>query len=277
MGWGNGQSLGSAPASAPTTNSVQPLEPLLDNLLGMGFEMGISKRALVATQNVGLEQAIDWISEHQDDDFTPSETPSSDEPTPTRTEPQMSWEEREKILKEKIRQKKEEKNEQQREINRIKNASSSTMAKRAIEEQKRKDEVALMKRQKREEKEARAAIRAKIAAAKEDRLGQAGHVVPSSPSSSDTQPQTSAAPTKEYSECALAIRLPNGQAVKATFKPSDTLETVHQYLLQQSTGLPPNFALSTNYPRKAYRGDMLAQVTLSQAELVPRGALTATN
>ena len=59
--WGNGQSLGSAPASAPTsTNSVQPLEPLLDNLLGMGFEMEISKRALVATQNVGLEQAIDW-------------------------------------------------------------------------------------------------------------------------------------------------------------------------------------------------------------------------
>lgn len=86
--WGSGQRLGGAPSpsavlpnSNPNTNrnstvpvhdddddyvmgdseQVYPLEQFLVELMDMGFPVGQAQKALIETNNAGLDQAVEWL------------------------------------------------------------------------------------------------------------------------------------------------------------------------------------------------------------------------
>ena len=163
---------------------------------------------------------------------------------------------------------KEEQDEHERELNRIKGAASTAATKRVLEERKRKDEIPAAKKKRREEKRHKAEIRAKIQAAKEERMRKAGLITVLEPQKEPTpakKEEKASAPVtkKEYTSCALALRLPSGETVKQDFKPTDTLQDVHDFLRSTKcqTG---QFTLCTNFPRKVYTGDAL-MTTLQDA------------
>src|SRR4051812_23666545 len=89
----------------------------------------------------------------------------------------------------------------------------------------------------------------------------------SEPQTSTTTAPAPAQPTakKEYTETAIQIRLPDGNIIKATFKPTDPIRTVHNHiaLLTGSS----NFALATTFPRKVYsaKDTTMDTTTLAQA------------
>jgi hypothetical protein len=166
------------------------------------------------------------------------------------------------------REKREERQERERELARIKNITTGTQTKREMEEQKAKNEAALLKRKAQQEKEDRNNIRAKIEAAKQERQSRAAAPLQSSSTAaivaSPSQLQSSA--PKEYTTCSLSIRLPSGSSVKHDFLPSDTLRTVHNFLLGSDVGLSNTFSFATTFPpRKVYRGEVLDTVTLTAA------------
>ena len=186
--------------------------------------------------------------------------------------PEESWEVREARMKEKLREakearkKREEEADRQRELNRIKNATGATLTKRAIEEQKRKDDIAAAKKKRKEEREAKNAIRAKIQAAKEERMKKDGMITTlDSPSKKKSSTKKETETKKEYSVCSLAIRCPDGKTIKHDFAPNDTFKTVYDYLRTEG-GLTRDFIISTNYPRIAYTGEQL-NITLEYASM----------
>merc|ERR1712137_1439867 len=297
--WGSGQRLGGTMEDTPPVSQPSPIQAspqpvsqlsntgdgvgdvLLSSLLEMGFSFNHARKALQQTNNVGLEQAIDWISTHPETDDDSSDVPCEDvtnsDDVPMEDseppKPEESWEVREARIKEKLRaakearKRREEEADRQRELNRIKNATGATLTNRAIEEQKRKDDIAAAKKKRKEEREAKNAIRAKIQAAKEERMKKDGMITtldsPSTTSKSSTKKESKTETKKEYTVCSLAIRCPNGKTIKHDFAPNDTLKTVYDYLRTEG-GLTGDFIISTNYPRIAYTGDKL-NITLEYA------------
>jgi len=92
------------------------------------------------------------------------------------------------------------------------------------------------------------------------------------------QPTTQAPPTSapitdsKHTSTAIQVRMPDGNIIKASFKPTDTIRSVHAHvaMLTQNS----KFSLMTNFPRKVYSpSDASMDTTLQQAELVPTGTL----
>jgi len=82
---------------------------------------------------------------------------------------------------------------------------------------------------------------------------------------------------KEYTETMIQIRFPDGNIIKASFKATDPIRTVHQHaaLLLGND----RFSLTTTFPRKVYSysdPNGLDSITLKQAELVPTGTVIIT-
>eukprot|EP00727_Mastigamoeba_balamuthi_P001888 m51a1_g11697 putative zz-type zinc finger-containing protein (582) ;mRNA; f:29068-31064 len=93
---GTGHRLGSEPGAA-TEQPQQAQQPqgagstaqqpqviaddegdvFLAEMLSMGFEEAVSRRALAATRNTSLDAAIDWITEHQDDTSSHAAVPAA--------------------------------------------------------------------------------------------------------------------------------------------------------------------------------------------------------
>ena len=57
--------------------NVQPLEQFIEMLISMGFSQEVSAKALIATNNRSLEDAIDWIDAHPQDNQPSSDAPPS--------------------------------------------------------------------------------------------------------------------------------------------------------------------------------------------------------
>eukprot|EP01098_Paradermamoeba_levis_P003985 TRINITY_DN1750_c0_g2_i3.p1 TRINITY_DN1750_c0_g2~~TRINITY_DN1750_c0_g2_i3.p1 ORF type:complete len:109 (+),score=31.65 TRINITY_DN1750_c0_g2_i3:188-514(+) len=81
------------------------------------------------------------------------------------------------------------------------------------------------------------------------------------------------APPKEYTECSIQVKTSGGN-IQGTFKPTDNLQTVLNFVNSNAKGKLYS-SLSTTFPRKQYSGAALASTTLLEAELVPRGAVIA--
>ena len=164
------------------------------------------------------------------------------------------------------RLKKEEEEERQRELNRITNSAAATKARRDLEEKRRLDEINESKRKKLAEKKAKDEILEKIRLAKEERMRaanpQAQQTPPAQPKPAEAPKAASSGPVV-YNECALAIRLPTGETVKHTFLPEDTLQTVHDYLVNNGK-MSRGFQFVLNYPRKVYSSANFS-TTLKQA------------
>ncbi|KAK4515569.1 uncharacterized protein ATC70_010519 [Mucor velutinosus] len=148
-----------------------------------------------------------------------------------------------------------------------------TDAKEALEAKEMKKALDMKKREKEQEKIAKAKIKAQIEqdkkerAAKREAAKQAHQAQAQAEASAPAQQPTV---KKEYNEARIQIRAPGSGPIMHTFDANATLNTVFGYL--QSQGLSNAFTLSTTFPRKTFSDDD-RQKTLKELNLVPSAAL----
>jgi len=237
----------------------------LSTLIDMGFGENRARRALKATNNKGVETAMEWLLSNSandtlDDPLT-DEDQELDEEKAESSEPKltlkpMSEEEKKAKLErlEELRKKKraereerEKKEALEREKKRIEDGKGMTDMKQQLEQQEIRKMAELKRREKQEEKAAKAKILAQIEADKvarrekfnmkspEGGSGGATTVAPTA-AASNTQPQpgtsSSASPAakKDYTETRLQIRQTNGQPLVTTFGVKEQLAAVRLYV-----------------------------------------------
>lgn len=175
-GAGTGISSGSG-ADMPV---LEVNKKLLEELEAMGFPRARSTRALHYSGNSSLEEAINWVIDHENDldiDQMPLVTVNIDlEPfQPFHITEQMKMKAQE--LRDRARKKKEEDEKQverRRERDRIRASKDLTEAKQIAEENERKRHLALQKAEKEEEKRARDKILRKLEQDKVERRFRLG-------------------------------------------------------------------------------------------------------
>ncbi|KAF3783444.1 UBX domain-containing protein 1-A [Nymphaea thermarum] len=142
---------------------------LLEELEFMGFSTARATRALHFSGNGGIEAAINWVVEHENDEdidqmpLVPVSTAKAELAKPALTPEEVKAKAKE--LRERARKKKEEEEkrmEKEREKERIRAGKEILEAKRIEEENERKRMLALRKAEKEEEKRAREKIRQRI-------------------------------------------------------------------------------------------------------------------
>jgi len=82
---------------------------------------------------------------------------------------------------------------------------------------------------------------------------------------------TEPAAKKEYTDALIQFRLPDGNSIKANFKPTDPVRTAHSHIAMLLGN--SNFSLVTTFPKKVFspRDSAMDKTTLAQAECVPTG------
>lgn len=129
-------------------------------------------------------------------------------------------------------------------------------ARRAREKQAEKDYLAKLKEQVRLEREQR---NAKTTSAAEPAAPVAAPVAAA---------PAAAAPAPEYTECQLQIRLTNGQALKASFLPANTILDVVNYVSQHRTDGYGSFVLMTTFPKMVFDSSEKMDMTLLDASTI---------
>ncbi|CAD6244325.1 unnamed protein product [Miscanthus lutarioriparius] len=172
----------SASASGEPQEMVVPEvnKEMLTDLEGMGFSTARSTRALHFSGNSTIEGAINWLSEHQEDEILM------------------------RCLWERARKKKEEEErrmEREREKERIRIGKELLEAKRIEEQNERKRMIELRRLEKEEEKRAREKIRQKLEEDKAERRRKLG-LPPEDPAAA----KPSAPPPVEEKKSALPVR-----------------------------------------------------------------------
>jgi polyhydroxyalkanoate synthesis regulator phasin len=141
-------------------------------LVAMGFSRNKAARALHFSGDGTVEQAVDWISTHEND------KECSDDPfvKPPKLTPEEAKARAEELIKQaKAKREKEEKEmEKLREAERIRSGKELAAIARKEEEQRLKRMVELREREKREEKEAREKIRKKLEQDRRERRARMG-------------------------------------------------------------------------------------------------------
>ncbi|KAG5040944.1 hypothetical protein AAZX31_05G143400 [Glycine max] len=199
-------------AAASTDKNEEMVVPevdkkLLKELESMGFSTARATRALHYSGNAGLESAVNWIVEHENDPdidqmpLVPANT-KIEAPKPLLTPEEMKAKQQE--LRERARKKKEEEEkrmEREREKERIRIGKELLEAKRIEEENERKRLLALKKVEKEEEKRAREKIKKKLEEDKAERRRRLG-LPPEEPSAAKPSP----APIVEEKKSFVPVR-----------------------------------------------------------------------
>ncbi|KAK7247095.1 hypothetical protein RIF29_41972 [Crotalaria pallida] len=166
---------------------------ILEELESMGFSTARATRALHYSGSAGLEAAINWIVEHENDPdidqmpLVPAKT-KVEAPKPSLTPEELKAKQQE--LRERARKKKEEeekRTEREKEKERIRIGKELLEAKRIEEENERKRIMALRKAEKEEERRAREKIRQKLEEDKAERRRRLG-LPPEEPSAAKPAP-----------------------------------------------------------------------------------------
>ncbi|XP_014490803.1 UBX domain-containing protein 1 [Vigna radiata var. radiata] len=180
---------------------------LLEELESMGFSTARATRALHYSGNAGLEAAVNWIVEHENDHdidqmpLVPANT-KIEAPKPSLTPEELKAKQQE--LRERARKKKEEeekRTEREKEKERIRIGKELLEAKRIEEENERKRLLALRKAEKEEEKRAREKIKQKLEEDKAERRRRLG-LPPEEPSAA----KSSATPVVEEKKSFVPVR-----------------------------------------------------------------------
>lgn len=168
----------------------------------------------------------------------------------------------------------EKQEELNREIKRRKEGQEAIESRKKWEDNTKQREAMLKQKEKEDDAQYKAKLKKQLEQDKAERAARAkGTTAPAPAPTTTTAPPASTQPTakKEYTETAIQIRLPDGNTIKASFKPTDPIRTVHNHiaLLTGSS----NFSLATTFPRKVYstKDSVMDTTTLAQAECVPTG------
>jgi len=176
-----------------------------------------------------------------------------------------------------IREKKareEELYKRESEKNRIKQGKEAAEIKKSYEQKQKERERYLAKKEKEDARIAKEKIMKKIEQDKRERESakKAAEGGVSTQAAAPVAVQAAPVETvkKEYTEALIQFRTPDGVLLKATFKPTDTIRTVHGHISLLLGN--DRVTLSTTYPRKTYspNGPEMNE-TLAQAQCVPSG------
>ncbi|CAA0819863.1 ubiquitin-associated (UBA)/TS-N domain-containing protein [Striga hermonthica] len=182
-------------------------QQLLAELEDMGFPKERAVRALHFSGNSSLEDAANWIVEHENDPdidkmlLVPVSSKQPQAPKPSLTPEEIKLKQQE--LRERARKKKEEEEkrmEREKEKERIRVGKELLEAKRIEEENERKRILALRKAEKEEERRAREKIRQKLEEDKAERRRKLGLPV------EESSAAKSSAPVVEEKKSFLPVR-----------------------------------------------------------------------
>ncbi|KAM9659738.1 UBX domain-containing protein 1 isoform 1-T1 [Trichechus inunguis] len=283
----------------------------LESLIEMGFPRGRAEKALALTGNQGIEAAMDWLMEHEDD-------PDVDEPLATplghvlgrepissgqggpegpgstagEGKPSLSEEERQEqtkrmmelvAQKQREREEREEREALERERQRRRQGQELSAARQRLQEDEMRRAAEERRREKAEELAARQRVREKIERDKAERAKKYGGTVGSQPSPSPTDPgpvpssPSQEPPTKrEYDQCRIQVRLPDGTSLTQTFRAREQLAAVRLYVElhrgEEPGGGQDPVQLLSGFPRRAFsEADM--ERPLQELGLVPSAVL----
>ncbi|XP_077388290.1 UBX domain-containing protein 1 [Festucalex cinctus] len=283
----------------------------LESLLEMGFDRNRAERAVASTGNQGIEQAMDWLMEHEndpdidepykppvlealDDDQEPSlgdavasgegsQIGEADKKAMTEEDKQQQVKRLEELmrLKQAERRERERAEELEKEKQRRKQGQELQQIRSKLQDDDMKKLAELRRREKMEDKLARQRVKEKIARDREERARKFGGEGTSSTSSVQPSPvsPTSQGPPptkKEYDESRIQVRLLDGSTITAVFKAQEPLAAVRVYV--QVNGNTPegqDFTLLSPYPRHVYT-DLDMEKPLKELGLVPSAVLVVT-
>ncbi|XP_073521421.1 UBX domain-containing protein 1-like [Phyllobates terribilis] len=282
----------------------------LESLIEMGFPPSRAEKAVAATGNQGIESAMDWLMEHEDD-------PDIDEPTVLDTkevaggqEPQemdtgspemdasserasLTEEEKERQTRrmmELIAQKQQERGEREKrerieqEKQRRKQGQELSVIRQKMQEQEMQKAAEDRRKEKQEERMARERVKEKIARDKAERARRYGGstsdpISPpaesplAAPAPSPSSPVQEPLTKKEYDECRIQVRLLDGTALSHTFGAREQLAVVRLYVELNWPGGPEGpFNLLTSFPRRVFTEEDMEK-PLQELGLVPSAVL----
>eukprot|EP01101_Sappina_pedata_P004750 TRINITY_DN204_c0_g1_i1.p1 TRINITY_DN204_c0_g1~~TRINITY_DN204_c0_g1_i1.p1 ORF type:complete len:430 (+),score=165.00 TRINITY_DN204_c0_g1_i1:23-1312(+) len=280
-----------ASAGSQSNGAVAPTEadPILkEQMIEMGFLESQVIQSLIATNNVGIDNAMEWIvmnptqeqQEFQQKISSEDTQMSDDAPTPVKARTPEEIEAQTKLINEKaaeLRKKKAEdewKRDNERELTRLRSARDASEAKAKFEDSRRQKEIENFKKEQLEKKREQEDARRRVEQNKLNRKTEAERQSLLQQQQQQQQQQTIIpVQRKEYTECDIQIRDLSGDIILSKFKPQDTLGDV----LNHAISLVKNdkITLMTPYPRKTFAGEDL-KITLLDAGLVPKGVVILT-
>uniref|UniRef100_A0A6T6M5W3 Thioredoxin n=1 Tax=Timspurckia oligopyrenoides TaxID=708627 RepID=A0A6T6M5W3_9RHOD len=260
--------------------SVQFIEGVvekLNQLMEMGFAETRALKALVNTRNGSVENAAEWIFEHmEDDDIDEPVARSAIEnalgPNSKLTEEEKRAKAIELATAARLKREQEEKRlEIEREKNRIKSGKELAAVKAQFEEEQRRRNYEMRKREKKEQDEEKRRLRELL---REDQEARKLKFAPKSAvvatAAESSAPGTTAGSSS--SGGTIEIRFSDGTRLQNHFTPDQTVGDVIAFLRKERPSLG-SFQLQSNYPRKVFTEND-ASCQLSTTGLLPRGALT---
>lgn len=275
----------------------------LESLIEMGFTQNRAEKALAETGNQGIESAMDWLVEHEDDpdieeevvsvpDEAESAGPAEEMDTGAGKGP-LTEEEKEKqtrrmmeLIAQKQREREErEKREQiEQEKQRRKHGQELSVIKQRLQEQEMQKLAEDRRKEKMEELKAKERVREKIARDKAERARRFGGAAsdPVSPPAESPIPASTPSPSsptqeppvkKEYDQCRIQVRLLDGTSLSQTFRAREQLAAVRLYVeLNFPGGAGEPFNLLTTFPRRVFTEDDMEK-PLQELGLVPSAVL----
>ncbi|XP_061900186.1 UBX domain-containing protein 1 isoform X1 [Entelurus aequoreus] len=281
----------------------------LESLLEMGFDPNRAERAVASTDNQGIEQAMDWLMEHENDPdidqpYKPPVENILDEQQTITQQPalgdtagvasgegsqvgdadtSMAAEEKleqVKRLEELMRVKQAERRERERaeelerEKQRRKQGQELQHIRQKIQDDDMRKLAELRNKEKMEDKLARQRVKEKIARDREERAQKFGGSGSSSTSSSVLP--SPLPPTTDYDQSRIQVRQLDGSTITAVFKAQEPLAAVRVYV--QVNGNTPegqDFTLLSPYPRHVYT-ELDMEKPLKELGLVPSAVLVVT-
>merc|ERR1712025_935047 len=169
------------------------------------------------------------------------------------------------IKKRAERLEKEKQEAKEKEKKRIESGKDMGEIRQALAEQEIKKLADLRRREKEEEKKAKARVLAQIEADKAARRAE-----------KESAPPAQSAVKKDYTEARLQIRQTNGQALVHSFGVKEPLAAVRLYVeMNRTDGATGPVKFMTNFPKKVFADDDYEN-TLENLGLVPSAVLMVT-
>jgi len=270
---------------------------MISTLGEMGFSENRAKHALKATDYKGVEPAMEWLltrtedasleeppsSDDEEEEAPKDETPAEEKKPLTEEEKKEKMEKLEELRKRKRaeREEKEKRDAQEKEKKRVIEGKGMTDIKAKMEEQEIRKLADLRRREKQEEKAAKAKILAQIEADKIARkeMFKPQGASPAAPAATASPATASPAPPtvkKDYTDARLQIRQTNGQPIVHSFGVKEQLAAVRLYVeMNRTDGSTGPVKLMTNFPKRVFQEEDYEN-SLENLGLVPSAVLMVT-